>query len=190
MNAVKQAIWLFCTIIALAFSGWYFASTNPVIKLDANTLANTADTVVTGLIVHQFDTTGMLVNHLDTTEMRHIPDQNTNILKLPHITLAQKDQPSWDIRSQRARSVKGGEQITFIGTVTIHQDKGKTNPESTLTTEKLFYFPQKKFATTPLPVMFQQPGTIVHSIGMNAYLADRRVELLSRAHATYQPNQE
>jgi lipopolysaccharide export system protein LptC len=190
MNAIRQAAWLFCALIALAFSGWYFVSVKTITKLDAHTLANTADTVVTGLIVRQFDTTGMLFNYLSCIEMRHIPDQNTTILKHPHITLVQKNQPNWDIRSKYAQSIKGGEQITFIGSVTIHQDRSHDTSESTITTEKLFYFPEKKFATTPLPVMFQQPGTIVHTFGMNAYLANKRIQLLRNAHATYQPTLE
>lgn len=188
MNAAKQAAWLFCTMIALACSGWYFASSPAVMKLDEKTLLGMPDSIVTGLTVRQFSPEGTLANFLETPEMESIPQKNTHLLKSPHIILNQKDQQGWDIRSEKAESINRGQQITFINQVVIHQNKGLHNQESTFRTEELTYFPKKKFATTALAIIFEQPGSIVHSTGMNAYLEDKRVELLSKTRATYEPS--
>ncbi|MDP1602434.1 MAG: LPS export ABC transporter periplasmic protein LptC [Legionella sp.] len=187
MNAAKQATWLFFAMIALACSGWYFASRDTVVKLDEQTLATTADSVVIGLTVRQFDAKGSLANFLESPEMQHIPEKNTNLFKSPHIVLAQENQPAWDIRSEKAQSINKGEQITFIKKVIIHQGKDAHTEDSTFKTEELTYFPKQKFATTALAIVFEQAGSIVHSTGMNAYLNDKHIELLGKAHATYQP---
>jgi lipopolysaccharide export system protein LptC len=187
MNAAKQATWLFFAMIALACSGWYFASTEAVTKLDEKTLATTADSVVMGLTVRQFDTKGTLANFLESPEMQHIPEKNTNLFKSPHIILAQENQPAWDIRSETAHSINKGDQITFIKKVIIHQGKDEHTQESTFKTEELTYFPKQKFATTARAIVFEQPGSIVYSTGMNAYLQDKHIELLGKAHATYEP---
>lgn len=188
MNAAKQAIWLFFTMIALACSGWYFAISPLIVKLDDQTLANTADSVVSNLTVRQFDAEGMLVNFLESPEMQHVPDKNTNLFKSPHIILKQENQTSWDIRSKKAQSINKGEQITLVENVIIHQDKSEHTQESTFKTEELTYFPKQKLASTALAVVFEQAGSIVHAIGMKAYLEDKHVELLSKARATYEPN--
>ena len=188
MNAAKQATWMFFLMIALACSGWYFASSTAIVKLDADTLANTADSIVIGLTVRQYTVTGSLANFLESPEMQHIPDKNTHLFKSPHIILNQENQPSWDIRSLKAESINKGDQITFIKKVVIHQDKSEKNQESTFKTEQLLYFPKQKFATTKRAITFEQPGSTVHSKGMNAYLEDKRVELLNKAHAIYLPN--
>jgi len=188
MNAAKQAVWLFFILITLAGSGWYFSGSSDKNRLDEKTLATTADTIVKGLTVRQYDTEGKLANLLESPEMHHIPDNNTNLLYSPHIVIAQVNQPAWDIQSQKARSIQGGEQITFLGKVIIHQDKGERVQESTMRTDSLDYFPHKKFAATSLAVIFEQPGSIVQAIGMNAYLDEKRVELLGKARATYVPS--
>ncbi|WED43896.1 LPS export ABC transporter periplasmic protein LptC [Legionella cardiaca] len=186
MNAAKQAAWLFCVLIALACSGWYFASSNVINKLDDKTLSQSADTIVTNLTVRRFDEQGALINYLQTPEMQHIPAENTHLLKMPQIMIVQPGQPAWQIHSDTARAIHGGEQITFIHNVIVHQNKGEHTQESTMKTEELVYFPKEKLAMSELAVSFEQPGSIVHSQGMKAYLADKRVQL-SRAHATYEP---
>ncbi|KTC84069.1 LPS export ABC transporter periplasmic protein LptC [Legionella brunensis] len=189
MNAAKQAAWLFCALIALACSGWYFASSTMVKKLDDETLSQSVDSIVTNLTVRRFDEQGKLINYLRTPEMQHIPANNINLLKKPYIVITQPGQPAWQINSDKAKAIHGGEQITFIQNVIVHQNKGEHSQESTMKTEELTYFSKEKLATTNLAVSFQQPGSIVHSQGMKAYLADKRVQLLSRAHAIYEPKQ-
>jgi lipopolysaccharide export system protein LptC len=187
LNAAKQAAWLCVMLISLACSGWYFASSKPVRKLDEHTLSTTVDTIVTNLTVHQFDKNGRLASYLKTPLMRHIPVNNTHWLTTPHIIIAQENQPSWEIHAQQATALHGGQQITFNKKVVIHQDKDEHTLESTLKTEALTYFPKDKLATTSLDVTYERPGTIVQSTGMKAYLAEKRV-LLSQARSTYVPN--
>jgi len=188
MNASKQAAWLFLTLIALACSGWYFASEPPVIKLDTKTLSKTTDATVSHLTVRQYNAEGQLANSIQTPLMQHIPLNNTHVFQSPHIIIAQQDQPAWEINAQQATSLRGGEEITFIKDVVIHQAKNERTQESTLKTEEITYFPKDKFASTQKDVTFEQPGNIVHATGMKAYLAQKRVQLLGRARGTYEPN--
>ena len=189
MNAGKQAGWLFVVLISLACMGWYFASSTPVVKLDDQTLATTTDTVITNLSVHQYDVDGKLINFLQTPLISHVPLNNTHWLKEPHIIVNQKDAPAWDIRSHEATSVQGFGQITFSNDVVIQQKNDDQTVGSTIKTEEITYFPKDKLATTEAEVTYEQPGNIVHSKGMKAYLAEKRVQLLSSARGSYVPKQ-
>jgi lipopolysaccharide export system protein LptC len=189
MNATKQAVWLFFTLIALASLGWHFANTIPVIKLDEQTLAKTADSVILDLSIKQFDKKGELINFLESPQMEHIPDQEKHIFTAPHIILTQEDNSNWDIRSHDATAIHKGERIIFKKNVVITQQKKDTpNTPSIFKTEELTYIVKQKFAFTPLAVTFIQPGTVVQSTGMNAYLADQHIVLLNKTHAVYNPH--
>lgn len=187
MNASKQALGLFFTLVALACSGWYFASSQPsLIRLDEKALSREADGIILDLTVSRYDESGKLASYLQTSRLEHIPQNETHFLQSPRIVIEEPNQPAWEITASQARAFHKGEKIIFTHHVVIHQAKSETTQESTITTEKLVYFPKKKLATTEQAVRFEQPGSVVYSQGMKAYLADKRVEL-SKARATYEP---
>ena len=190
MNIVKQTIWLFFAAFLLIGSGWYYKQLKPSIRLDNETLSTTIDSTVSKLTVRQFNEKGELVNLLTTPLMEHIPKDNVHLLQTPHIIIKEPDQPAWEINSLTAKSYEGGERITFINKVVVHQNADKKTQESTFKTEKVTYFPKEKRATTDLFVTFEQPGNIVESTGMNAYLEEKRVELLHGAKGSYAPSQK
>src|SRR3989338_1328320 len=113
MNAVKQAFYLFATLLLLASSGWYFASSSPKFKLDAHTLLTTTDTMIHGVSIRKYDQSGKLENSMQSPLVRHIPKNNTHLLKSPYITIIQQNQPAWEIDAEQAVALRGGEQITF-----------------------------------------------------------------------------
>ncbi|KTC65727.1 Uncharacterized protein YrbK clustered with lipopolysaccharide transporters (plasmid) [Legionella adelaidensis] len=190
MNAgSKQAVWIFIALIALACSGWYFASSPIQITLDNQTLANTIDSTATHLTVKQFNAEGKLASLLQTPQMDHIPNENTHLLAAPFIKINQINKPAWEVQSKQAISKEGGQLITFEKDVIIHQKSAEQTAESTLKTELLFYQPKTKLAWTHAKVFFEQMGNIVESKGMKAYLEEKHIQLLSEARATYVPKQ-
>ncbi|MCE0724261.1 MULTISPECIES: LPS export ABC transporter periplasmic protein LptC [Legionella] len=187
MNATKQFMWLFFTLILLACSGWYYSHSKTLIRLDSETLANSVDTTISNVIVRQFNQQGLLANQLTSPFMQHIQKDNVYLFQNPHIVVSQEEQAPWDISSIKAKSFEGGKQITFTGNVVVHQKKGNNSQESTLKTEEVTYYPKEKKASSDVLVTYEQPGNIIQSTGMNAYLDEKRVELLHQARGSYVP---
>ncbi|WP_058535629.1 LPS export ABC transporter periplasmic protein LptC [Legionella saoudiensis] len=187
MNAAKQVIWLFLLLVTLAGSGWYYSHSSSIMRLDSETLANSVDTTISKVKVRQFDEKGALTTLLATPKMRHIQKGDMYFFQKPHILVSQEQQPPWDIRSKHAKSFAGGERIVFIGDVVVHQTQGDNVQASTLKTEEVTYYPKEKKASTDLLVTYEQPGNIIQSQGMNAYLDEKRVELLHQARGSYVP---
>jgi lipopolysaccharide export system protein LptC len=188
MNAMRQALWLLLVLLLLAGSGWYFASKPPVIKFDKKNLSTSVDAVVKNVTVRQFNIKGELSHYLQTPLIHHIPLNNTHELTTPHIMVTHEDQKPWVIDAKKAVALYGGKQITLINDVLIHQINHETAEETTVKTQELTYFPNEKRATTTKGITFSQPGAVVKSIGMNAYLAENRVQLLSHASGVYASN--
>jgi lipopolysaccharide export system protein LptC len=187
MNTAKQFIWLFFILILLACSGWYYSHTATPFRLDHETLANSVDTTISDITVRQFNQEGALANMLTSPAMYHIQKGNVHLFKNPHIIVHQKEQPPWNISSQKAKSFEGGKRITFVGNVIVRQKKGSNSQESILKTEEITYFPNEKKASSDILVTYEQSGNIIQSIGMNAYLDEKRVELLHQARGSYVP---
>lgn len=188
MNAAKQAFFLFASLILLACSGWYFASSGTTFRLDAETLLTTTDTVMTELNLQQFSSTGKLANSLQSPLVRHVPKNNTHWIKTPRIAIVQDGQGQWEIHAQQATALYGGAKIIFKDSVRIHQHKGKHNEETTFRTEAITYFPKTKHAITSEEIVLEQPGNQVQAKGMKADLEKKNVQLLSQTRGTYAPN--
>jgi lipopolysaccharide export system protein LptC len=189
MSSVKQAFFLFASMLLLASSGWYFVSSNPVLRIDAKTLFSTTDTTISNFSFRQYSQSGKLANSLRSPLVRHIPEKNTHLVKSPHITVSQENQADWEITAEHAIALYGGQKITFKNHVNIHQEAGAHNQESTFTTEQITYFPKTKHAITSYDVQFEQPGSVIQSKGMKAFLETKRVMLLSQARGHYVPKQ-
>ena len=187
MNIKRQFIWLFFTLILLACSCWHYMHSSEIIRLDKDTLANSIDATASQVKIRQFDAEGSLVNLLISPMMQHIQKDDVYLLQSPHIRISQEQQPPWVIDSKNAQSFEGGKRITFKGNVVVRQKNKDKAQESTLKTEEVTYFPKEKKASTDLLVTYEQPGNVIQSKGMNAYLNEKRVELLHQARGSYVP---
>lgn len=177
----------FFTLVILACSGWYYGHSTAITRLDRETLTNSVDSTISNVTVRQFNQQGTVANVLTAPLMQHIPKGNVYLLQSPHILVSQEEQPPWNISSIKAESLEGGKQITFIGNVIVRQQQANKSGESVLRTEKVTYFPKEKKASSDVLVTYEQPGNIIQSTGMNAYLDEKRVELLHKARGSYVP---
>ncbi len=187
MNTAKQFIVFFFILIILSCLGLYYNHNTVSIRLDHESLVNSVDTTILDVTVRQFNQEGALANVLSSPIVQHIPRNDMYLFQNPYIVVQQKKEPPWDISSQKAQMYERGKQITFIGNVLVHQQKGNKSQESTLKTEEVTYFPKEKKASSKVLVTYEQSGNIIQSIGMNAYLDEKRVELLHQARGSYAP---
>ncbi len=144
MNAVKQAIWLFCTLILLTVLSFYMAKNSIINTWDAIKLENIVDTVVLNLSVRKFDIYGNIVHKLYTPQLQRVPKNNSYYLQLPRVIVLNKDQSNWKISANYANTLYGFEQIIFHNNVVVTQKKlvGKIN--NIMHTEKLIFYSNKK----------------------------------------------
>jgi lipopolysaccharide export system protein LptC len=176
----------FIFIMGLGYMGWHIAKPETIKRLDQSTLDKTPDAIIYQLSVKKFNTKGQLSYHLETDKLEHIPHKNTSHLRPLKITTFQEKQEPWVITANLGISVDGTEEIKLRKNVIITQKNDKGT--STLLTEKLLYYPNKDLATTDEKVTYIQPGITVTSIGMNAFLKQKRVKLLSQAWGRYEAN--
>ena len=189
MSTIKQITWLLFALFILLGLEWHLASKPPITKKTPTNLAKCTDLIITNLTVTKFDENGKIINRLSSPMVKHIADQDTYFLQLPHISMSENNNPAWQIAANNAVATNGGEKITFTDHVIVWQIASATNPASTLQTEELMYFTQKKFASTTKLVQFTQAGATIYGEGMEAFLKDKQVRLLKNARATLKPQE-
>lgn len=188
MNKNRLINWACILLTGFVCSFWYYMSNSNANRfvIDKEKLINSVDITVTNISFKEFNQKGELANYLETPLAEHVPKDNTHFLTNPHIIVKEEDKAPWDINAKHAKAIKGGEEITFSKDVKIAQKKDINNGDILLRTEEITYFPNKKYAITKKDVKLQQDQSIVEATGLKAFLAENRIQFLSKAHGHYE----
>ena len=187
MNSGRQALWMVLIIGVMSLSGWYFAHSRPIIKLDSATLDNMKDAEIFHIFFKQYDENGRLKVFIRAPRLHHVPNNDTYYFEKPYIELAQENAPFWVITADHGYAYQQIHHIDFNENVRIHQNAFKHHLETTIKTQHLTYFPSNKFAMTQDDISLQQSDKTVYSQGLKANLDTKMIELLHNARGVYEP---
>ncbi|MEE9452565.1 MAG: LPS export ABC transporter periplasmic protein LptC, partial [Gammaproteobacteria bacterium] len=170
--------------IALSFAVWYYFKPN-IYKVNTSTSPASPENIIINMHATVFDSQGQPTRILSTPELRSYAD-DTSVLDHPQITIFNESEQPWEIQSVHGRTENNNEKITLWQDVVLYQAASADQPESTITTSKLDHYPQENMAETDQPITFQQPGVVVNSIGMRAYLDTEIIDLLAEVNGYYE----
>lgn len=139
------------------------------------------------LLVKEFDASGQLVHTLVSPYVMHLPETNQYHVSTPNIHLQNVNQSTWDITAKTATVEQNAHYLILKDDVLMQSAATSTHPASIIKTEFIQYSPKKKWVTTPQKIIWQQAQNQIESIGMNGFLEEGRIELLSHAKAIYDP---
>ncbi len=183
----------YCILLTLAviYTGWLVREINTRPTVVDPSQDRHPDAFAEQVIATNLDEKGNIHNRLITPRIVHYARHDSAVVTQPHIILYGDDrnkQP-WHITSVHGRTMNGLDTIYLWDHVKIHEPQGQDNKNLTVTTSRLTIYPDKNYAETKQPVHFTEPGVTVDSVGMKAYLKEKRVELLSQARGVYDAKQ-
>ena len=185
MSHSKHIFFGFLLLVSLGVFGWLYVQSESQPLTVTQSTDHRPDAQGINVTVKQFNTDGQLSSRMQTSRMTHYAENDTTYFVKPHLVVYRPPQAPWTIQSLQGRAENGDEKITLWQQVKIQQPASKQKVATTITTERISYFPNKKFVTTDKPITMRQPGLEVKSVGMNAYVDQGRVDLLSKAQARY-----
>lgn len=190
---------LMLTIIsALVVVTVVFWDTSPQALLRDTPLATTTaqqfpSSVILNSTTRSYESDGQLASILKASESRHFqgqPEQSGSgdysILKAPNLTFFSVDSTPWNITSDQGTIKAQGELIELQGNVRIWQAQ-PNGDTSELNTTFLVVKPSQQYAETDKAVKIDAPGNITLAQGMQAFLKEDRVVLLSQVRGTHEP---
>ena len=132
------------------------------------------------------DETGQRRRRLMAEFMGHYPDTQTSEFEKPYLVLYHPTRPAWHVRSERGWVSSNEEVMLLLGEVNIWRNDAQGERALDIITRDLRVLPESNYGETDKPVVLRTPTTETRSIGMRAYLDQRRVELLSRVRTVYE----
>lgn len=188
MNSTRSITTVFSILVLLASASWFFLTHAPSIALTRSN--DTPEHRFTKLKIQQFDKMGQRSYFLSSTSTYHMPNDNSDHLNTPYISITNTDQPTWRISSKQAVITEKGNTIQFLNDVTIRHEAYKDQAAGIIKTEAISYFPKKKAAHTPLEITWDQNENHIEATGMNADLITHHIELLENIRGTYRPHHD
>ncbi|MBT6275575.1 MAG: LPS export ABC transporter periplasmic protein LptC [Chromatiales bacterium] len=122
---------------------------------------------------------GQPVRTLSANRLDHYPDTKTKHLEVPHLVLHYPDQPAWHVRSERGWIYESG-LVVLLGAVHAWRDTELGDRAIDIHTRDMRILPDKKFGETDQPVTITTRAQTSNGMGMRAYLAESRLELMAR----------
>ncbi len=133
----------------------------------------------------QFTETGSIYYELNSPRIEHTQQDDITLLLQPDLLLFRGTDLPWKISSERSKVSPEGEEVELIENVRIERTDEHGRP-TILTTEQLTYVPATEYAHTQLPVKIEAANGITTGVGMQTYLNESKMHLLSNVRGRHE----
>lgn len=188
LDSAKKYIFMILLLLGVTYTGWLlFKANGPSTKV-AKGEQSRPDLFMKRVTSIETDENGQVIKRLTTPSVLHYQKDDKADLETPVYIIYQSDQKQpWVITALQGTSLQHGKKIILNQQVNIHEKKGSNNDDVLIATSSLTYYPNEQLATTDQHVTIQKPDLLVTAIGMNAYLAQKKIDLLSNTRGVYAP---
>jgi lipopolysaccharide export system protein LptC len=173
MLSIGLVISLFITTL-IVFRYFYL----PKITLQEAKIPNI---IVYNIDGFQTNQQGHIEYRLLSDKSTHYQENNKTLLTKPIAYFYKPKQPYWKMTANTGTTSGKENTILLQGNVIIHQQAGKKNNETTLKTESVTLFPNKKIAQNKVFLTLEQPGFLLKSVGFHGDFNSNKITLLSQA---------
>lgn len=186
MKSIKHLYILLFAITLLGFLGWQYVQNDLDGAGQYTHQKEQADSIMQDVTLITMGKNGKPKNQISSPKVMHYQQGDNTSFESPNIIMYQKKGMPWYISAQSGQSIAGFSTVILSKNVKFYRPPGPHNNTITLTTSRLSLFPHEEIAQTDQAVTMTQPGSVIKSVGLRAYLKSDRVELLSRAEGSYE----
>lgn len=116
----------------------------------------------------------------------HQRNDDSTLLKQPNLLYYRPgDAHPWLLQAQQGVVTQGGDQVEMVDDVLL-QRQDPTEPTARMTTQALTLYPERDYAETAQSVRIETAGSATTATGMQIFLDDGRLELLSNVRGQHE----
>lgn len=188
MNALVRRYGPLAVMLAIALASfWMLRQLDSELFGPAASAPHTPDLYMENFVSTAMGPTGRPHRRVEAEYMAHFPDTNTHEFQRPYMIMYRDDeQPPWHVRSERGWLSATGDVMLLLGKVHIWRNDADGVKNLDIKTEDLRVLPERDYGETDKPVLITTPASQTRGIGMKAYLAENRMELLKDVHTRYE----
>lgn len=133
-----------------------------------------------------FNGQGTSAYQLRSTRATHQRTDDSTQLEQPNLLYYRPgEEHPWLLQAQQGAVTKGGNQVQ-LNTDVLLQRQDPTEPSARMTTQALTLFPERDYAETAQSVRIETAGSVTTADGMQVFLDDGRLELLSNVRGQHE----
>ena len=181
MLSTRQRI-LALSMAALGALAWWLQQDAEPPSPDEGDRERRPDYTVDNFTATTMDLSGRPHRRMAAVELRHYPDDDSNELQSPRLTLFEESGPPWLLRSETAWISGDQKLIRLHGKVNIDREAGVTTRPVHMETSELLLKRDQEYAETDRPVRItSQSDWTTAENGARIWLKEKlRVQLLGR----------
>lgn len=172
-------------IALLAVASLWFQGDGPRVIAPEQTDRHRVDLRLSDFTAVYMGADGTPEYELRGVALDHFADDETTELTAPHLTFHRPDAAPWDVYSGHGFINAAGDLVVLSQGVKMVQQQ--ESGVLALTTERMRVQPEIDYAETESPVTLSSPQGVIDAVGMQAYLAEERLVLLSEVRGHYEP---
>lgn len=182
-SSKQSVLTMICAgIVIVAALGYW--NIRPDLFIDDEDSTPKIDFYATNSVTDQFDTHGNLDYHMNAVRIERMSDTGISYVTLPSILLYKGKEQPWDISSKRSEVSADGDEVELITDVVIKRTDEKMRPIE-ITSPSMTAYLNKEYAHTVHPVKITTAQGTTHAVGMNAFLNEGKIKLLSNVRGQY-----
>lgn len=172
-------------VLVAALGYWNINSSTSNDQQESMQGTKTIDFFVEGTQTLQFTDAGKIQYELSSPRIEHTQDDDITLLSQPDLLLYRDTEQPWHISSERSEVSPEGKEVELFENVRIARTDEKGRP-TILTTEQLTYVPETEYAHTKLAVKIEAANGITTGVGMQTYLNESKMRLLSNVRGRHE----
>lgn len=185
MISIRSAVTGLALSLSAGLSWWLYAQLQSTTQPTAPAPRHVVDYYAENFTATAMDDQGKPRHRLEAAKLVHYMDDDTSKLTQPRLQVFEPGTPPWHVRADVGWLSSQGKTVRLEDDVQIHRSAGPhTRPLDAYTTWLLIR-PDDGYAETNRPIRTVSTGVEVESVGMQAYLDENRLKLLSGVRGTY-----
>lgn len=133
-----------------------------------------------------FNPQGAPAYRLRSARATHQRSDDSTLLEQPNLLYYRPgEEHPWLLKAQQGVVTGGSEQVDMIDDVLL-QRQDPAAPTARMTTQALTLYPERDYAETAQSVRIETAGSVTTATGMQVYLNDGRLELLSNVRGQHE----
>lgn len=184
MSQIKSYL-ILLALFALAFYTANLVENEKQKNTHRTTDEKKMDAFAINITATHFDKEGHPHSQLSSPKITHYPIHDTAVLNKPHIIIYQAKELPYHVTADKGVSQHGSQVFELSDNVTLHQKASDKNLGITLKTQALTVYPKEDYAKTQHPVTIFNDKHRITAIGMETYMKQKRVKLLSNVKGTH-----
>lgn len=184
LNAARLKLITGLAILLVALVYWgFFGSPSETLTGNPND-PERVDFFIRDAYITDFDENGQVSSIIQSPHLQHYPAPELITLNSPLITLPRDTRGDTQISSDLGSMLDDESKIELAGNVRVIDNPAADTPW-VLTTSVMTLLPPDDYAETDAPVQIQQGTNRTDAIGMQAWLREHRIDLLSDVRGYY-----